>query len=218
MDKGTLGLFSVLVVLVLSLVSGVHAAEFKLTASDGAAEDWFGHSVAIAGDYALVGAYANDDNGSASGSAYIFTWDGFSWTQQAKLLASDGAAIDYFGRSVAIAGDGEYALVGASGDDSWSGSAYIFKRDGTSWNELQKLTASDGAAGDWFSHSVAIACDGEYALVGAMHDDDNGYNSGSAYIYMLRGIEVPAVTLTGLIALVSALSAIATVTLVRKRR
>ena len=77
----------------------------KLTASDGAADDRFGSSVAIAGDTIVVGAYWDDDNGSDSGSAYVFTRTGTTWTEQAKLTASDGAADDQFGRSVAIAGD-----------------------------------------------------------------------------------------------------------------
>ena len=81
----------------------------------------------------------DDDNGK--GSAYIFKSDGTSWSQQQKLLASDGAAGDYFGYSVSISGD--YAIVGAYQDDDngqSSGSAYIFKRDGTSWSQQQKLT------------------------------------------------------------------------------
>ena len=77
----------------------------KLLASDGAAYDYFGRSVALSGDYALVGAYKDNDNGSWSGSAYVFVRSGTSWSQQAKLLASDGAAVDFFGYSVALSGD-----------------------------------------------------------------------------------------------------------------
>jgi len=155
----------------------------KLTASDGAAEDYFGHSVSISGDYAIVGAFLDDDKGDGSGSAYIFRWDGTAWVQQQKLLASDGAAGDEFGYSVSISGD--YAIVGAYGDDDKgtdSGSAYIFKRDGTSWVQRQKLTASDGAADDCFGESVSIS--GNLAIVGTYADDDKGENSGSAYIFM----------------------------------
>ena len=100
----------------------------KLLASDAAASDLFGYSVSISGDTALVGAYGDDDAGSRSGSAYIFTRSGSSWTQQAKLTASDAAANDWFGYSVSISGD--TALVGAYRDDdggSRSGSAYIFQ-------------------------------------------------------------------------------------------
>ena len=187
MNRRELAFYVVIsVLLALSLVSSVHAAEFKLTASDGAADDEFGYSVAIDGEYALVGAYGDDDNGNYSGSAYVFKRDGSSWTQQAKLVASDGAAGDYFGYSVAI--DGEYSLVGAYGDDdngSTSGSAYVFKRDGSSWTQQAKLVASDGAAGDYFGYSVAL--DGEYALMGAFLDDDKGSKSGSAYVFKRDG-------------------------------
>ncbi len=158
----------------------------KLTASDGAAADWFGISVSISGDYAIVGAYKDDDNGADSGSAYIFKRSGTNWSEQAKLTASDGNDIDYFGNSVSISGD--YAIVGAYLDDDYgvdSGSAYIFKRSGTSWSEQVKLLASDGADYDWFGYSVSIS--GDYAIVGAYADDDYGTNSGSAYIFERSG-------------------------------
>jgi len=95
----------------------------------------------------------------------------------------DGAAGDWFGGSVSI--DGDYALIGAFGDDddgADSGSAYVFKRSGTTWAEEAKLTALDGASSDWFGFSVSI--DGEYAIIGAYLDDDNGSQSGSAYVFM----------------------------------
>ena len=156
----------------------------KLTASDGAAGDYFGHRVCLRGEYAIVGAGFDDDNGTDSGSAYIFKRDGESWTEQVKLIASDGVAGDRFGYTVSI--DGDYAIVGAHRDDSEMGSASIFKRDGTSWIEVNKLTPSDAAVGDIFGISVAI--NGNYAIVGATYNDDNGYNSGSAYIFALEPV------------------------------
>jgi len=158
----------------------------KLVASDGAADDYFGISVSMSGDYAIVGACGDDDNGADSGSAYIFKRSGTSWSEQAKLVGSDGAAGDAFGYSVSVSGD--YAIVGAYRDDdkgSDSGSAHIFKRDGSSWSQQAKLTASDGAASDCFGGSVSIS--GGYAIVGAFYDDDNGSNSGSAYIFFYNG-------------------------------
>ena len=98
----------------------------KITASDGASDDYFGYSVSISGDTAIVGAYGNDDKGSYSGSAYVFVRSGTTWTEQQKLTASDGAAYDIFGESVSISGD--TAIVGARHDDdkgSSSGSAYL---------------------------------------------------------------------------------------------
>jgi len=155
--------------------------QVKLLPSDGAADDMFGLSVSISGEYAIIGAYHDDDNGVDSGSAYIFTRSGTTWTEQAKLLASDGAADDWFGNFVSI--DGDYAIVGAPWDDDNgvdSGSAYVFKRDGTAWTEQAKLLPSDGAADDWFG---SVSIDGDYVIVGAVWDDDNGVYSGSAYIF-----------------------------------
>jgi hypothetical protein len=102
--------------------------EFKLLAFDGAVEDYFGKSVSISGGVALVGSPYDDDHGDYSGSAYVFRWNGSSWVEEQKLLASDGAEADRFGDSVSISGD--VALVGARTDDDSgtdSGSAYVFK-------------------------------------------------------------------------------------------
>ena len=150
----------------------------KLTASDGAADDQFGLSVGISGNLAIVGAHMDDDNGVNSGSAYLF--DVASGSQLAKLTPSDGAAEDRFGTSVAI--DGNLAIVGAFGDNvngNYSGSAYLF--DVVSGAQLAKLTPSDGAASDAFGVSVALS--GNLAIVGASGDNDNGSNSGSAYLF-----------------------------------
>jgi nucleoside-specific outer membrane channel protein Tsx len=160
--------------------------EAKLEASDAAANDAFGLSVAVAGDTAVVGAALDDDGGSDSGSAYVFHYDGTVWVEEAKLTPSDGAAFDQFGSSVAAAGD--TIVVGARLDDdngSDSGSAYVFRYDGTVWVEEAKLKASDGAPSDTFGNAVAVA--GETAAVGAQFDDDNGADSGSAYVFRYDG-------------------------------
>jgi len=164
----------------------------KLLATDGAADDGFGWRVAISGDTVAVGAPGDDDKGSSSGSAYIYTRNvagslTAGWTQRAKLLATDGAAGDGFGYSVAISGD--TVAMGARGDDdkgSATGSAYIFTRDDAGsltagWTQRAKLLASDGAAYDWFGVSVAI--DGDTMVVGAYGDDNKGFLKGSAYIF-----------------------------------
>jgi FG-GAP repeat protein len=176
----------------------------KLTASDGSKEDYFGDSVAIYGDTAIVGT-SNDAIGSneGQGSAYIFERNkggANNWGEVKKLIASDGATEDEFGNSVAIYGD--MAIVGAYkdavGSNYWQGSAYIFERNqggGANWGVVKKLTASDGAAVDWFGWSVAIY--GDTAIVGAVDDaygntaivgasrDANIRNDGqgSAYVF-----------------------------------
>jgi hypothetical protein len=157
--------------------------EAKLTASDGAAGDRFGFSVSVSGDVAIVAAFLDDDAGTDSGSAYVFRFDGAAWNEEAKLAASDGAADDHFGISVAVSAD--VAVAGANADDDaglQSGSAYVFRFDGTAWNEEAKLNASDGALGDLFGGAVAVC---ETAVIGATGDDDAGTNSGSAYVFSL---------------------------------
>ncbi|MCD4825051.1 MAG: PEP-CTERM sorting domain-containing protein [Phycisphaerae bacterium] len=153
----------------------------KVTATGATAGDHFGSSVSISGGYAVVGAY--ELNGSDSGSAYIYERNGTAWSQQAKLTVSAAAGIQ-FGYSVSIGGD--YAIVGARGDNSWTGSAYIFKRDGITWTQQAKLTASDAATDDWFGHSVSI--NGDYAVVGANYADNGGDRFGSAYVFKRDGI------------------------------
>ena len=144
----------------------------KLTASDGVAGDLFGHSVAVDGDTAVVGAYEDE---SEKGAAHVLAKDSSgAWSQVAKLTASDGEAGDIFGWSVAV--DGDTVVVGARYDDS----AYVFTKPGTGWataTETAKLTASDGVVGDWFGQSVAV--DGDTVVVGASEDD----GSGSAYVF-----------------------------------
>ncbi len=158
----------------------------KLIASDGAADDAFGVSVSINGEYVVVGAFRDDDNREDSGSAYIFKRNGTSWIEEVKLIASDGAEDDYFGVSCSINED--CLVVGAVGGGDnvdWSGSAYIFKRNGSSWVKEAKLIASDGAVYDYFGYSVSINSD--HIVVGAYGDDDSGDGSGSAYIFKCDG-------------------------------
>lgn len=164
------------------------AIETKLIAADSAAGDQFSSSVSVSGDIAVVGAFADDDDGSASGSAYVFGRDEGgpdNWGLVKKLTASDAAAADNFGTSVSISGD--TIVVGALGDDdngSASGSAYVFDRDEggvSNWGEVKKLTAGDGAATDTFGRSVSVS--GDTVVVGANQDDDAGADSGSAYVF-----------------------------------
>lgn len=156
----------------------------RLVPGDGAAGDVFGRAVALDGNRAIVGAYQDGDNGYLSGSAYVFERqpDG-TWLQVAKLLAADGAGYDYFGNAVAVEHD--TVLVGASrGDanDVDTGAVYVFDRqpDG-SWTQSAKLRASDGLRDDRFGESVSL--NGGLAVVGAVADDDNGYFSGSAFVF-----------------------------------
>ena len=156
----------------------------KFIASDAAANDEFGISVALDGDTAVIGAYHDDhsDDGNTignAGSAYVFTKVSGVWSQKAKLIAVDGAANDEFGISVAVNGD--TVVVGARQNDTSSGAAYLFTEVSGVWKHVAKLTADDGAANDEFGISVAV--DGDTIVVGAYQDDDNGDLSGSAYVF-----------------------------------
>ncbi len=164
------------------------AEQQKLTAAYGAAGDYFGGSVAICGDTAVVGATHNEIGGNdAQGSVNVFVRDGSTWTHQQRLTADDGAAWDCFGNSVAISGD--TVVVGAIFDDpggnSEQGSAYVFTRNGSTWTQQQKLTSSDGEQGD---HFCEVAISGDTVVVGAFLQDIGGnQNQGAAYVFTRNG-------------------------------
>lgn len=162
----------------------------KLLASDGAAGDGFGYSIALSDDTALIGApYVDSVFGSDQGSAYVFIREGTTWTQQTKFAASDGSSFHRFGHAVDLSGD--TALVGAPGDDFLftsveQGSVYVFTRSGSTWNQQAKLAASDAAARDQFGFSVAVS--GDTALVGAPFDDIGANsNQGSIHVFVRSG-------------------------------
>ncbi len=162
------------------------ALDQKLIASDGAANDDFGVSVSISGDHIVVGAYADDDHGAESGSIYVFTSNGSTWSETQKISASDASAGDYFGFSTAISGS--KIVVGASEESTHgasSGAVYLFSLSGSTWTEAQKLTASDEAAGDQFGYSVSIS--GNMLIAGAFGNSDAGAESGAAYIFRFNG-------------------------------
>ena len=179
-----------------SSTSELFTQEWQLYANDAAASDFFGCSVSLYGDTALIGAYGDDgyDDGNVlvqdSGSVYVFTLSSTSgtFTQHSQLYAGDAATYDTFGYSVSLYGD--TALIGAHGDDdegSNSGSVYVFTlstTDGT-FTEQYKLYASDAAAQDYFGLSVSLH--GNTALIGAWFDDgstDNAVSrSGSVYVF-----------------------------------
>jgi hypothetical protein len=193
-------LFMVIFIFGLSTIGNVSAETdvAKLLAFvDGAANDYFGRSVAVDGDTAVIGAYGDDGTGSESGAVYVFVRSEDSggiitWTQQDKLTVTNGAN-DQFGRSVAV--DGNTAVIGAPGYGSNSGAVYVFVRSEDSggnitWTQQDKLTAGDddGAAGDYFGYSVAV--DGGTAVIGAYGDDDKGSLSGSAYVFNLAPSDI----------------------------
>lgn len=180
----------------LSTTTGSVTQNAKLIASDGGTGDTFGYSVSQSGTFGLVGSHGAKNNGSVTGSVYLFR--NFSSatgtiTQSAKLTASDGANFDFFGRAVSLSGNS--AIVGAEWDDDKgidSGSAYVFRSlNSATGNVTQnaKLFASDGAANDYFGHSLSLS--GNNAIVGASGDDSA---RGSAYLF--RNLDTATGTIT----------------------
>ena len=164
----------------------------KVTAPDAGSIDYFGNSVDISSDYAIVGAYFDDDNGDDSGSAYIFRLNLGTWVFSHKLLPDVGEEDDEFGQSVSIykGNDYAYAVVGSRDNDygTNSGAAYCYEQEGTSWTQCRKLTASDAAAGDYFGCCVSVFLD--QIIIGA-----SGNDLGAAYIYEWDEGELSPMTL-----------------------
>ncbi|MCH8822003.1 MAG: FG-GAP repeat protein [Planctomycetes bacterium] len=161
----------------------------KLLPEDAQAGARFGSAVSISSDFVIVGASAHDVHFTDTGAVYIFYRNqggANEWGQVAKLTASDGAQGDMFGSSVSISGD--VVIVGAVLDDdngNISGSAYVFVKPSGGWEDMTqtaKLTASNGAALDHLGGCVSIS--GDTAVAGAWGDDDNGFYSGSAYVFV----------------------------------
>ena len=127
------------------------AQQAKLVGSDTVSGDNFGGSVAVDGDTAVIGASAQN---SFLGAAYVFVRSGATWTQQAKLTASDAAPNDQFGSSESVSGD--TILTGVPAKNSFQGAAYVFVRSGTTWTQQAELTASDGASPDNFGRRQLV--------------------------------------------------------------
>ena len=208
---------------VLLLASNSAGQDAYLKASNTGSGDQFGSAVTLSGNTLVVGAFReesaalgvngdqNDDSAPSAGAAYVFVHDGVSWQQQAYLKASNAAAGDLFGVSVAL--DGDTLVVGAQSEDSSavgvngdqgsddasaSGAAYVFVRDGTTWTQEAYLKASNTGANDSFGSSVSIS--GNTIVVGAFAEDSaalgvNGNQasnmaaqSGAAYVFVRDGV------------------------------
>ncbi len=162
----------------------------KLVASNVQPLDYFGVSVDIFGDFAIVGAWGVDGAGSDRGAAYIFINNAETWSEHLILTAPDGEDGDEFGKSVSISGD--FAIVGSHLEDDGgteAGAAYIYRGYAVAWAYVDKIGALDADADDEFGSSVCVS--GDYAIVGAPYNDDSGLESGSAYVF---GPNFPSIT------------------------
>jgi len=155
-----------------------------MVADDGDISDAYGWAVAIEGNTAIVGSLYDDAIGSDSGSAYILSYDGASWDQTQKLVATGIGGGDGFGDSVAIHKD--TLVIGAPGDDdagSGAGAAYVYTRAAGVWAQTAKLVPPMLVSGDNFASAVDI--DNDTIVLSAALTDTTGSNSGKAYIYRL---------------------------------
>ena len=139
-----------------------------------------------------MGAQGEDTGASAAGAAYIFTRSGITWSQQAKIQASDKEASDAFGFSVSISSDGNTAIVGSNTEDpdgvGNGGSAYIFTRSGVTWSQKSKITKSNPEVSEFFGQAVSISGDGNTAIAAARLTFEDGFQAGqtdrgAAYIF-----------------------------------
>jgi len=160
------------------------AQEQELTASDGAADDSFGVAVAVSGTTVVIGATGHQVGDNAGqGAAYVFVLSGSTWIQQQELTASDGAANDNFGVSVAVSGT--TAVIGAT-KNTVGGAAYVFVQNGSRWTQQQELTAPGGDSGGAFGSSVAVS--GTTAVIGDWRASQvETINVGSAYVFVQNG-------------------------------
>lgn len=161
----------------------------ELTATDGAAGDYFGQSIAVSGNTIVVGAPQHMvGSNSTQGAAYVFLQTGGTWSLQAELTASDGAAFDQFGSSVAV--DGNTIVVGARGrtvgSNNSQGAVYVFAQSGGTWSQQAELTAADSAAYNYFGNSVALS--GSTIVIGAPgHGTGSNTSQGAAYVFTQSG-------------------------------
>lgn len=168
---------------------GNFTEQAKLLASDGAQFDYFGFSIALSGDTAVIGAAGQAGFPNSRGKAYVFVRNGTSWSEQHILQAADGATGDAFGFSVGVGGD--TAFIGApndaTGGTAQHGSAYLFTRSGSTWTQQQKVMHADIATNDFFGTSVAIK--GDTAVAGSSgYEPNGGTNSqGAVFVFSRNG-------------------------------
>lgn len=156
----------------------------KLVSPTPTANDEFGYSVAMTDSYALVGAHQADHRGSDSGAAYLYSRNADTWQYQQTLSAGDGKSLDNFGHALTVTDS--LAVVSAllgDGVTADTGAVYVYRRNGSTWTEQQKIIADDGEAGDEFGW--VLKAQGDYLFVGADEDD----NTGSVYIFKFNGTQ-----------------------------
>jgi FG-GAP repeat len=168
-------------------VNGSWTIMQKLIDASGAVDDFFGSSVSISGNYAVVGASGDDETSLNQGSASVYQYNGANWVFMQKITDVTGVLDDHFGQDVSVSGN--YIIVGAPDDDNGGsidqGSVSIYQYNGSSWVLMGKILDATGAADDRFGYSVSIS--GNYVIVGAPEDDVVNLDQGSVSIYQYNG-------------------------------
>ncbi len=162
--------------------SGSTWSQQKLMASEAAERRSFGGVVAVSGDTIVVGAAHDDEWGTDSGSAYVFSRNGSTWTEQQRLVASDASGGQLFGAAVAV--DGDTVVVGAPAESvagAVAGSVHVFSRAGDAWVHQQQLEVRDAPAGYRFGGSLAIS--GRTLVVGALSEEAGAGSTGTVYVF-----------------------------------
>ncbi|MBN1296476.1 hypothetical protein JXA80_06825, partial [bacterium] len=159
----------------------------KLVAPDGTPGSQFGYSVAIAGDYVIVGAFRDTEHGNQAGAAYIWKRVGTTWQYVQKLQPTIPEANSEFGNAVALTGD--YAVVCAHRAQhlgNMTGAVYVFERNGSQWIQDAKIVEDSLSPSGFFGCDAAIS--GNNLIVGANKDATSGFLSGAAYVYLHDGV------------------------------
>ncbi|MBK7976779.1 MAG: thrombospondin type 3 repeat-containing protein [Deltaproteobacteria bacterium] len=166
-------------------LSGSWSFQATLAPSDGGVGSSFGQTITLSPTTIVVGAPSHGSPGASAGAAYVYDWNGSAWLQSQKIQSFDIAAGDNFGKSVSL--QGTFLAVSAPGDNSSSGSVYLFRRSGGSFVFYAKVTPADAATSKYFGGSVAT--DGPWLLVGADGDDQKGLNAGAAYVFSMPPLD-----------------------------
>lgn len=167
---------------VFSRTGSIWTQDAYLRASNAGALDEFGTAVAVSGNRIAVGAPFEDDGGPEAGAVYIFGNSAHGWTEQQILRASDAAAGDFFGTSLAM--DGDRLVIGARGEDDMgngSGAAYVFAGNETAWQQETRLKAASPSATAEFGTSVALSA--ERVACGAPGEDSGGNGAGGVWTF-----------------------------------
>lgn len=174
---------------IYDLAGGVWQTTVKLTPKDGSAgpNDEFGWSVALDGDVAVVGArYDQTGFNYNAGTAFVFERIGGVWTQTARLVATDGTALEEFGAVVAVSGTTIAVTSRMDGQNGEAaGSVYIFEKTGSTWSQTAKILPADAGYHDYFGSALALS--GDVLIAGTPGDSDIQNDAGSVYVFERSG-------------------------------